>query len=351
MPVLPKYQLKLLFESGDLITQSTLNDFIEASYNPTLVAGTGVNLSTVSTPSGTTITINSTGGGSGTGSYSNATAMPQSFPGVGQYANIASGTSFSNKTFTEMMNLMLYPTLNPAFQVPSAGFVLTQSGLQEIADTINLNFNATFNRGTISPAYGTNGFRSGPPTDYDYTGTSLPTTVPSASLSNPQTVTGYSVLQGANSWTSVVDYSAGQQPLNSIGSNYDAPLGPGSTSAITQTITGVFPLFGTTQTITNGNTKQGLLPMTGYATFSMVAESVFTPNDKQTADIPDAWATIVGLQQFTPPPIGPSWDPIPINSFTTSSVSRTGLDGASIPYTRYTHNGATTGARQIRFTT
>ena len=65
MAILPKYQLKQLFESGDLITQSTLDAFIEASYNPTLVAGSNVTLSKVSTPSGDTITISSTGGGGG----------------------------------------------------------------------------------------------------------------------------------------------------------------------------------------------------------------------------------------------------------------------------------------------
>ena len=63
MPVLPKYQLKALFESGDLITQATLDEFIEASYNPTLVAGANISLTKVSTPSGDTITITSTGGG------------------------------------------------------------------------------------------------------------------------------------------------------------------------------------------------------------------------------------------------------------------------------------------------
>ena len=65
MAVLPKYQLKELFEAGDLITQSTLDQFIEASYNPTLVAGSNVVLTKVSTPSGDTITISSTGGGGG----------------------------------------------------------------------------------------------------------------------------------------------------------------------------------------------------------------------------------------------------------------------------------------------
>jgi len=65
MAVLPKYQLKQLFESGDLITQSTLDEFIEAAYNPTLVAGSNITLTKVSTPSGDTITISSTGGGGG----------------------------------------------------------------------------------------------------------------------------------------------------------------------------------------------------------------------------------------------------------------------------------------------
>lgn len=62
MAVLPKYQLKQLFEAGDLMTETTLGDFIDSAYNPTLVAGANITLTTVSTPSGDTITISSTGG-------------------------------------------------------------------------------------------------------------------------------------------------------------------------------------------------------------------------------------------------------------------------------------------------
>ena len=63
MAVLPKYQLKQLFEAGDLMTEVTLNDFIDSAYNPVLVAGTDIQLTKVTTPSGDTITISSTGGG------------------------------------------------------------------------------------------------------------------------------------------------------------------------------------------------------------------------------------------------------------------------------------------------
>jgi hypothetical protein len=65
MPVLPKYQLKQLFESGDLLTQTTLNELIEASYNPTLVAGSNVVITKTESPSGATIIISSAGGGGG----------------------------------------------------------------------------------------------------------------------------------------------------------------------------------------------------------------------------------------------------------------------------------------------
>ena len=63
MAVIPKYTLKSLFEAGDLMTQDSFDDFIDSAYNPTLVAGADIQLTTVSTPAGDTITISSTGGG------------------------------------------------------------------------------------------------------------------------------------------------------------------------------------------------------------------------------------------------------------------------------------------------
>ena len=65
MAVIPKYQLEALFEAGDLMTQASLKDFIDSAYNPTLVAGSNVTITKVTTPSGDTLTISSTGGGGG----------------------------------------------------------------------------------------------------------------------------------------------------------------------------------------------------------------------------------------------------------------------------------------------
>ena len=361
------------------MTQDTLVDLIDSTYNPVLVAGTGVTLNSVTTPSGTTVTINAQGGvpfggltttgtsgaatlsasgvlnipiysSGGAGSYTNATAMPQSFPGTGSFANIAAGTSFANQTFTEMMNAMLYPTLDPTLTAPSSTFTLTQQGLQETGATLGtLNFNATLNRGSINPQYtSAEPFRSGLPNAYDYTGTTLPATVPSTSTSNAQTISNYLVLLGAQSWTGSVDFDAGVQPKDSVGGNFGSPLSAGTTSTVTRTITGVYRVFATTASAGTFS-PQSLQSMTTTIQVSMVAEVAAGP--KQGISIPAAWSAITGLKQFSP--FTNQFEIVPngLAAFNITNENRNSPDGTSVAYKRYTHTGTTIGARQLQFTT
>ena len=362
------------------MTQDSLVDLIDSTYNPVLVAGTNVTLNSVVTPSGTTITVNATGGGSGivtsltttgtsglatlvsgvlnipnysgggAGSYTNATQMPQSFPGTGAFANIAAGTTFTNQTFTEMMNAMLYPTLNPTLTAPSSTFTLTQQGLQETGATLGtLNFNATLNRGSINPQYtSAEPFRSGLPNAYDYTGTTLPATVPSTSTSNAQTISNYLVLLGAQSWTGSVDFDAGVQPKDSVGGNFGSPLSAGTTSTVTRTITGVYRVFATTSSAGTFS-PQSVQSMTTTIEVSMVAEVAGGP--KQGISIPAAWSAITGLKQFSP--FTNQFEVVPngLAAFNITNENRNSPDGTSVAYKRYTHTGSTIGARQLQFTT
>ena len=218
MPVLPKNQLKLLFESGDLITETTLDDLINATYNPTLIAGAGIFLSEVSTPAGTDITISVTGATAGTvtsvglsmpsaftitnspvtstgtltvtgagtalqyidgtgalqtfpavgGTYTNSTLTPVNFPSDANPA-IPVNSNFTAQTFTEMMNLMLYPTQNPTLTPPSQTLSITPgpqvNQYQEIGTSMTVTLTASFDQGLINPAYaGGPSVRSGVPT-------------------------------------------------------------------------------------------------------------------------------------------------------------------------------------------
>ena len=127
-------------------------------------------------------------------------------------------------------------------------------------------------------------------------------------------------------------------------------LALGTTGNLTQTITGVYPIFATTANITT-LTKQPLVSMTGYATFvglNLVTEILSQPSDLQEIDIPDAWATITGAQFFNT--ISNSWDTLALSTWTTSPTSHT-IQGVSVPYTKYTNNaGFPRGAGKYRFT-
>ena len=335
---IPPYLLMLENDNDTLSTYYT-GSLLDNKTQNINFSGSGVEVTT-SGSDGILVTID--GGGSG-GTYTNTDPTPINFPSDDD-PNIPSGTTFANKTFPEMMDLMLYPELDPTLTNPSNTFSISPSGLREIGETIaTITLSATFNKGSISPAYGTTGFRSGDPNNYVYTGTGA-TDNASTALTDTETVSSYTVLQGSNSWTGAVAYDAGPQPKTSKDNDFSSPLPAGTTSVITRTITGVYPAFATTSAI-GTLTKQSLQVMTTYIQVSMVAET--GNGDKQTIDIPDAWSTITGLQQYNT--LSGTWDAIALSSFTTSATTQT-IQGNSVNYTKYAYNGSTIGARQLRFT-
>ena len=144
-------------------------------------------------------------------------------------------------------------------------------------------------------------------------------------------------------------------PKDSIGGDFDPPgaLAAGTTSIKTQSITGVFPVFATTASIST-MTKQSLVSMSGYATVSLVAESFASGSARQTVDIPIAgggqvgWRTITIVEFFAPSPFN-SWGPANLGDWTTSATTHV-VAGNTINYTRFTNNaGYPRGAGQYRF--
>lgn len=285
-------------------------------------------------------------GGSG-GSYTNLSPCPISVGGI------SAGTTFNNRTMQQMWDALLYPTLYPTLTPPNNTFTLTQAGLHEIAEVLTLNFTANFTQGAISPQYPptSSPFRSGLPNNYGYTGSGLPANVPSALLSNLQTVAGYTVLSGVQNWTNDVDYDAGVQPYDSSGNPYDSPLPAGSTTPKTVSITGVYPFFGTSASILT-LTKQALALMTSaYVQIDMVAEA---GADKQKAEFPVAWSAITGVQFYNT--VSSAWEWIggsKANSLLAFTVTATTevVQGNIVNYNLWTHNGPLIGARQLRFYT
>ena len=276
--------------------------------------------------------------------YSNSEAMPQKVGGW------EAGSTFENMTQEQMWTGLLYPTLNPSLTTPSSTFSATQSGLKEIGQVLSITFTANFNRGSINPAYGTSGYRSGLPNAYNYTGTGL-TTKSSTALSDSNTVESYTVTEGAQTWTSTVSYDAGEQPLNNKGENYQSPLAAGTTASKSVTITGVYPWYATSTSITE-TTKQALAAMnSAYVQVTMVDE---TASEKQKAEFPEAWSEIKGISFYNT--VSGKWEWLAgsaagsLDSWTVTQGSKS-VQGASVNYNIYTHNGSMIGSRQLRFHT
>lgn len=258
---------------------------------------------------------------------------------------IPAGSTFDSKTMQQMWTQLLYqelfPDLTSPSSYPSSTFSLTQAGLQEIGATLTLNFGATFNRGTISPAYGTSGFRSGPSNTFNYTGTGLSNKALVA-LSDSNTVSSYVVTAGAQNWTGSVSYDAGEQPLSNFGNSYSSPLAAGTTGTITRTITGVLPAYATTSSITVLN-KQTLVANGTAIVVNLVAES---GTDKQIVEIPNLWGTTTVLEQFNT--LNNTYEAISLASFALANITKS-INGITQDYRQYTHNGATIGARRLRW--
>ena len=157
---------------------------------------------------------------------------------------MVSGTTLTGKTLSELIEDIATTVYNPTLVAPSNLFTDDQTATKEVGITLGtINFTATFDRGLITPPYGTSGFRSGSGNTYNYTGTDLPASVASTLATDLQTINNYVILAGANTWTSSVTHDIGEQPKDSAGGNYDSPYPAGTTGAAANTITGLYPWF------------------------------------------------------------------------------------------------------------
>lgn len=312
--------------------------------------GAGITIDT----SDNTIIIDASGGA---GATYNSTLDP-SLAAPETVGGIEAGTTVGDllgSTFTEFVDDLLFPTVYPTFVNPNNSFGDNVASLQEVGDNLNINFTATFSRGSINIGGVFQNYRSGLPNTYTYTGTGLTASYPSTSLTDNRTVNSYNVIIGTQSWTNTVSYDIGPQPLDSKGDPYDSPLSAGTTSVKTTSFEGVYPLYATTSNITT-LTKQSLVSMISAndIAFSMVAE---TGGQKQRFDIPDAWTgaptsrPLQGIETYNT--VSSSWEyqggsaATSLTFWSTAATTQT-VQGNIINYTRYTYNGPDRSNIQIR---
>lgn len=277
------------------------------------------------------------GGGLGAGSVLESDVVAMVTVG-----NIDAGDTIpEGTTLEDLVNQIFIDTFYPTFVLPYAVLSHDHGSLVEIGTVTDVVLTLSLNRGRINgdlvggvwnPS-ALQDYRSGVANNYTIEGNDL-------DLVNTYTVSGYTVVSGSNSFSGSIDYDEGPQPVDSDGVDYDSPLSAGSISNSVSFV-GTYPVFGTTSDITV-YTQQGLTVANATIVFNMVSEDGV---NKQAFEIPDVWNAVGNLQQYNT--LSGSWDDIDLSTFTETSITKT-IQGNIVNYSRYTHNGATVGDRQLR---
>jgi hypothetical protein len=183
---------------------------------------------------------------------------------------IKKNTSFTDKTNAELWAELLNKELFPTFVAPSSTFTSVPSNgtLKEIGEEISIEFNSTFNRGSIiGQGYELTGddiYRAGLPTKRVYEGTDLAGEDTSSELTVEKSISDYVVAKGSQTWSCTVSYGTGSQPKTNKGGTKDAngnemtALPAGTLEKKSVSITGTYPFFATTSSIESA-TKQSLV--------------------------------------------------------------------------------------------
>ena len=247
--------------------------------------------------------------------------------GINEGTVISAGTDIE-----EILSNILEPTLYPTFVAPSATISATGAKLLETGATASVTFTITFNRGSITPAYTTSGYRAGAAESYALNGGETQS-------ANTFTETVSSINK---TFTGTVNYAAGEQPKDSKENNYQTPLAAGSVNTNTINYEFVDALWSNTSNITTVAKLALVSKGAKVKEFNFPAQTVANP---EVFDIPSAW-TVTAVEVLNT--LSNQWEDCS-SEFTISSTTHNNAADASVNYTRYTDNrGYAAAARKVR---
>lgn len=172
-------------------------------------------------------------------------------PTTHQVGGIPVGYVIGTKTIEEIFRYAFYGV--PVSEYPT----ITEPTFNVVLDNTTAFYgndftttgHITFDRGLINPAYGTSGYRVGEVVSYTVEDKVYETNALTYDFT--LSIAKEHIIPGANTITAVVTFGQGEQPLDSLGNNYESPYN-GTTMEITLTIQGaVMSYSGATSDNTN----------------------------------------------------------------------------------------------------
>ena len=255
------------------------------------------------------------------------------------YGDFAVGTKVSQlegKTYDELFDGILFPTVNPTFTEPSASISLKNyAATQEVGATAPTedNFTTSYNAGAINLNGVKQSDRGGAQDTsnsfiyYGANNTTLPTTVS----------------EGSTSYKYRAAYAEGPQPKDNKGNDYQTPLSAGTVDSTAVTVNGTYPWYATTEN--QGElTKQSLIAWGS----TMVAGGTYgfelLPH---TAQYPQQFKLpkkATKLQMYNP--VAKAFDVVKLDDWKITESTET-LNGISCIYYTYSYIGSARGSVKL----
>ena len=256
---------------------------------------------------------------------------------------ITSGKEYAIGTSIEsMLHDLLDPHLYPTLTNPTGTLTASVSTLQKTGATPSVTFTIDLNRGSISPAYGTSGFRSGAKTGCKFDTESSYTTTYTRTI----TVSAESGTRFSKEYQGNVSYAAGERPKDSKGEYYSATaLAAGNVDTNVIKFEFVSPLWSNDSNINTVAEESLKSAGAGSHTFSFPACTAAKP---WIFDVPAAW-TVSGVTAYNT--ITKEWDNVASEFTITDTTHPDATGNVNIAYKRYTFNkGIDNDARQTKVT-
>lgn len=261
--------------------------------------------------------------------------------------NLLEDTTIQNKTWQEIVSLMVYQEKFPILVSPSFAVSNINGNIFEVNASVTLQFLLQYNMGSITPAYGTSGFRSGNIVKYMLGNTDIPFN----SLSQQYNISVNLMQPFTLTYVFYAVRLIGPQPKSNKGNDYNTPY-PAGDMVFYNVVSFVYPIYATVADI-SVTTKMTLQRHNSeFFECAMVMEDDL--NNKQCFEVSTHHRTITGIKQFNT--FSSTWEWIngsKVASLTTFSVTEITkiVNSVNINYLQYKHNGPTIGERKLRFYT
>lgn len=261
-------------------------------------------------------------------------ALADDIATVNALGGIPAGTTVAklkNKTFSQLFDELIFPTVNPTFENPIAYLSLKSTStpiIQEVGTTgasvpVAASFTAGYNPGAIKIAGVKKQNRGGGLKvsesfiyiNDDPTNKKFPREIPEGSI-----IYKYRAA-----------YAQGPQPLDSKGNNYQTPLPAGTVTSAAITVNGVYPYF----TNKDNNEAFAKLALTTSNTLSAVKFKAEAPN-KHTFKLPVKY-TLTKVELLNT--LSGKYENYGIDKF-TKTTENIEVQGKQVEYAVYTRNDA-----------